>query len=269
MKKILLSLSMIAVVGVVVAGATGAFFSDTETSTGNTFTAGEINLTVDNASYRSDDEGDMIFSQSTSWDFIDLTNELFFNFEDLKPGDIGEDTISLHVTSNDAWACMNIDITDTPENNVTEPEDDLGDEGPDGELQNYLKFVFWADDGDNVYEQGENIFWEGVAGEIFDGSWVTLADSNDTVFGDEENSYPLADNETYYVAKAWCFGDINPLGLPNDSAFPPNIRGSGFTCDGTSTSNWSQTDGVLADVSFEAVQTRNNPDFLCEDFNQS
>src|SRR3989344_9269580 len=51
MKKILLSLSMIAVVGVVVLGATGAFFSDTETSTGNTFTAGAIDLTVDSTQH--------------------------------------------------------------------------------------------------------------------------------------------------------------------------------------------------------------------------
>ena len=47
MKKILLSLGVIAVVGVVVAGATGAFYNDTETSTGNIFTAGSIDLKVD------------------------------------------------------------------------------------------------------------------------------------------------------------------------------------------------------------------------------
>lgn len=46
MKKILLSLSMIAVVGVVVAGATGAFFSDTETSAGNFLTAGALDLKI-------------------------------------------------------------------------------------------------------------------------------------------------------------------------------------------------------------------------------
>ena len=39
MKKILISLAVVGAVGAVVAGATGAFFSDTETSTGNTFTA--------------------------------------------------------------------------------------------------------------------------------------------------------------------------------------------------------------------------------------
>ena len=47
MKKILLSLSVVAAVAVVVVGATTAFFSDTETSTGNTFTAGELDLLVD------------------------------------------------------------------------------------------------------------------------------------------------------------------------------------------------------------------------------
>ena len=35
----------------VISGATGAFFSDTETSQGNTFTAGAIDLLVDNESY--------------------------------------------------------------------------------------------------------------------------------------------------------------------------------------------------------------------------
>lgn len=47
MKKILLSLATILVVGGLVAGATTAFFSDTETSSGNIFVAGAIDLKVD------------------------------------------------------------------------------------------------------------------------------------------------------------------------------------------------------------------------------
>lgn len=46
MKKIIISLAMIAAVATLVAGATGAFFSDTEESTGNTFTLGEIDINV-------------------------------------------------------------------------------------------------------------------------------------------------------------------------------------------------------------------------------
>lgn len=46
MKKILLSVATVGVVGALAAGATSAWFSDTETSTGNTFTAGTLDLAV-------------------------------------------------------------------------------------------------------------------------------------------------------------------------------------------------------------------------------
>src|SRR3990172_6604409 len=47
MKKILLSLISISAVAIVAVAATGAFFSDTETSTGNTFQAGKLDLKID------------------------------------------------------------------------------------------------------------------------------------------------------------------------------------------------------------------------------
>jgi len=46
-KKILVSLSVIAAVAAIAIGGTVAYFSDTETSTGNTFTAGTIDISVD------------------------------------------------------------------------------------------------------------------------------------------------------------------------------------------------------------------------------
>lgn len=46
MKKILISLSVIGVVAAIVIGATTAYFSDTETSVGNTFTAGTIDISL-------------------------------------------------------------------------------------------------------------------------------------------------------------------------------------------------------------------------------
>ncbi len=46
MNKILLSLVTISLVSVVAIGATKAYFSDTETSTGNSFTAATLNLTA-------------------------------------------------------------------------------------------------------------------------------------------------------------------------------------------------------------------------------
>ena len=117
MKKILLSLSAIAFAGVIVAGATGAFFQDTETSTGNTFAAGAIDLKVDNESYYNSQ-----VSTSTSWQLTDLTIEKFFNFSDVKPGDDGEDTISLHVNNNDSWVCADVTLTSNDDNGITERE---------------------------------------------------------------------------------------------------------------------------------------------------
>ncbi|MBU4360847.1 M73 family metallopeptidase [Patescibacteria group bacterium] len=46
MKKIILSLSIIASVAVIVVGASGAYFSDTETSENNTFSAGTMDLDI-------------------------------------------------------------------------------------------------------------------------------------------------------------------------------------------------------------------------------
>ncbi|MES2966749.1 MAG: TasA family protein, partial [Patescibacteria group bacterium] len=77
MKKIITSVGMIVFIGALVAGGTGAFFSDTETSTANVFTAGAIDLKVDNESYYNG-----VLNTATTWTQTDLTIEKFFNFMD-------------------------------------------------------------------------------------------------------------------------------------------------------------------------------------------
>src|SRR3989344_7043000 len=129
MKKIILSLSMMAAIAVVAVGATGAFFSDPETATGNTFTAGAIDLGIDNTSYYNG-----VANAGTSWELdydIDSNNgdgdvpRQFFNFSDLKPGDYGEDTISIHVNNNESWMCADVALTSNDDNDCTEPENDV------------------------------------------------------------------------------------------------------------------------------------------------
>ena len=266
MKRILISAGTLVFIGALVISATGAFFSDTETSTGNTFAAGAIDLQIDNESYVTDANGNLIFSTSTSWGISDLTDQLFFDFEDLKPGDIGEDTISIHAGSNDAWACMALDITSTPDNGINEPEGDAGDVtdgATGGELQNFLEFAFWADDGDNVFESDEvgSLGLTGTAASNFDGDWQRLADSTGGFFGDD----PIPGNTTEFLGKAWCFGQLTqaPVTQDNASSSSPLVRGTGFTCDGSGDNNIAQTDGIVVDVSFYAEQARNNAQFLC------
>ena len=237
MKRILLSLGMIVFVGGLVAGATGAFFSDEETSTGNTFAAGDIDLQIDNESYVVDynipqylnPTGQFIFSTSTSWALADLVAgvQKFFNFSDLKPGDMGEDTISIHVGSNNAWMCAAAHITADEDVDCTEPEltnDPSCNINPlldDGELDEGLQFAFWADDGDNVYEPGtptqggiaEVIFLSGTLANMGAAGQITLADSVSSILG---GNTPIPGDTTFYIGKAWCFGTLVTSGLTQD-----------------------------------------------------
>lgn len=174
--KILASMLLIGAVALAIGGgATGAFFSDTETSTGNTFAAGAIDLTVDSQQHYNGNVCQLVGStgQQTyqwvgnapypkagtscdgTWTATNLGAEhKFFNFNDVKPGDSGEDTISLHVDSNDAWVRLLIkDVTDL-DNTCTEPEGKSEMKGGNGnevgcdavgELRQNLLFSVFAD----------------------------------------------------------------------------------------------------------------------------
>ena len=271
MKKISLSLGSIIFAVAILVGGTGAFMYNKNTSTGNTFATGIIDLKVDNESYTTNNEGDLVFSSSTSWALSSLEGKLFFNFLDLKPGDIGEDTISLHVNTNDAWMCMDIKLTSTPENGQPEPEIAVDPTAGinEGELQKYLNFNFWADDGDNVYEHGELIFKKGTAEDIWNGQTWSIADSQTNIWG---GSGPIPANTVKYIAKAWCFGALTPTFLSQDGqgrtgSNGPLNRGTGFNCVGDYIGNAVQSDGIKANVSFRVQQSRNNSKFVCKDGN--
>ena len=103
-KRILLSFGMLAFVGAVVAGGTGAFFSDTETSTGNVFTAGSVSIGfggIDHVYAYGDgsDPVDGYFSTTTA------NNIPRFALDDLKPRDAGSLTFDLDNGANEAYVC--------------------------------------------------------------------------------------------------------------------------------------------------------------------
>ncbi|MCA9361501.1 SipW-dependent-type signal peptide-containing protein [Candidatus Kaiserbacteria bacterium] len=275
MQRIILSLALIVMVaGVLTFGATNAFFSDTESSEGNLFTAGAIDLTVDNESYYNGK-----LNQNTSWEATDLTVEKFFDFDDVKPNDYGEDTISLHVATNDAYMCANVTLTSNNDNTQTEPESAVDPNGlTEGELADLINFVWWADDGDNVFEKDEEIISQGPIGtlELNVPYNIALADSDENVWTGVGG--PVPGNETLYLGKAWCFGEIgtdpvdqdgqanalSPAGDNNENDIDGEPEDGGITCDGTLLGNESQTDSLTADVTFEVVQARHNEDFQCE-----
>ena len=78
-----------------------------------------------------------------------------FTLSDVKPGDSGEVTVSIHICDNPGYLRMAGDITDNAENGQTEPE--LEAEGEDvdqmGELADAIEVCVWYDeDCDNVFE---------------------------------------------------------------------------------------------------------------------
>lgn len=263
--RFLLSFASIVFVSALVIGATIAFFGDTETSENNLLEAGAVDLKIDNTSYYN-----LQPNPDTTWELDDLNDQLFFDFDDLKPGDVGEDTISLHA-QNDCWLCMQLTLTDNSDNTCTEPEllDDNNCAEPGanlGELAQNLNFIFWADDGDNVFEQDENVIKQGNAQQVLDGEIIPLADNNTNIWtgnaGDPMLGGFNGDQEIVsYIGKVWCFGNLTPAPVAPGDNNPTLV--TGIECDGTQLDNATQTDKILADIKFTAVQARNNPNFVC------
>ena len=282
MKRILLSLLTVAAVSAIGITATRAFFSDVETSEDNVFTAGAIDLKIDNTSYAldhnipgfTDPQGVLVSSTNTSWQLYDLTIQKFFNFEDLKPGDYGEDTISIHVNNNDAWLCAAARVTDNSDQDCTESE--LDDDstcvtetsGTNGDLAQQVNFAFWKDDGDNVFESDESTFLNGPISGLGTAGQIKLSDSTGGPLGPGA----VVGDTDVFIGKAWCFGtlteaSVTPGGYPQGplTTVDSTTIGTGFTCDGSGVDNAAQTDQVVGDMQFYAEQSRNNGTFTCAD----
>lgn len=285
-QRILLALGVIVFVGAAVVSSTGAFFNDTETSTGNTFAAGEIDLLIDSQSHYAglvcidttpDDQHNPTWQLENpaipttrpdlegapcggTWEQTNLApvGFDFFNFSDLKPGDNGENTLSLHVNSNDAYMCAVIGNMVDADNTCTEPESDpdtcnVGDSSDpaNGDLSPELHFFAWADNGTGGGVKGDNI-WNGDEPALFSNVGGPASD----VLGGVvyplfvPPNAPIAGNDTAYVGMYWCYGNIT-------------VGAHTLSCDGAPVTNISQTDSLTADIAFYAVQSRNNPNFTC------
>jgi len=155
----------VAVIIALVTTGTFALFSDTETSTANQFTAGIIDLEIDC-------DGDTTFAVT------DDPLPKIFNYlpaSDIKPGDDGEVTLSLHLKtdSNDADLWMQI-TTLVDDGGATPESEDAGDDV----ISDAIEVLIWLDEGstagwqgtgadseegDNTWQSGETILFGTVA----------------------------------------------------------------------------------------------------------
>ena len=126
-KRILISLAIIGAVSAIVVGATTAYFSDTETASGNTFTAGTLNLQVGNDDpYTEHITIDNITPSPGFPDWVWVGPVYTVKNIGTLPGKL---SIEFRNVVNE-------------ENGRREPEIEAGDESEDsGELGEYLKLV--------------------------------------------------------------------------------------------------------------------------------
>lgn len=234
-------------IGIGLGAGTLAYFSDVEAAEG-TFTAGSLDLKVDlNSTYWKWD-GNVYYHNFSEKD-LDPQVDYFWQLDDVKPGDWGEMTISLHLYDNPGHLWFEVDVTEDDDNGITEPESEAGDttDGAGaGELDEYIWVMIWRDDDcDNMWDidedgcpfgcegilvvdndgyQGEPLIWSGY-----------LEDIDDAVFNLDEY---LPDG--YMVnCTTYCFGiywDWYP----------------------TDTDNMAQTDSWGATLSFAVTQLNDN-----------
>lgn len=248
---------IIAAAAAVVIGGTAAYFSDTETSTGNTFTAGAIDLEI--SSHYSDYSGEYGFEAKN------LDGETLFVFEDMKPGDMGGGYFDVTADSNPYWACIKSEVETQPENNVLESEtgDTLDNGDQDGELQNYLTLYFWNDlnaDGEytvNDITQDRNLNGPFTLAQLEAIGYLPLADATGVPGPSFFSGSPLNPNQEYNLGYKFCFGT---WGIDPET--------NGLSCTGEGDQNIAQTDGVTGSMEFYAVQARNNMEFVCSSMNE-
>src|SRR5690606_17916372 len=108
---------------------------------------------------------EMIGEECTgTWTAQDLDGNPFFTYTDIKPGDFGKNTISMHVSNNDAWVRMRLLGNANADNTVTDPEVEAapaedGNDGPwCGELAQNMEYTLWVD-------HGVTPAWDGDEGE--------------------------------------------------------------------------------------------------------
>ena len=265
---------------------------------GNIFTAGSVDLMVDSEQHYNGNvctnvatSGEPIYQWvgessypvpgtlcNGTWESKDLTIEKFFNFDDLKPGDYGENTISLTVHDNDSYLCAYVENLENNDNGILEPESivDSTDGIGGGELQDNIFITIWRDtDCDNIYDEGTPAVAEipGYCRYLQDPSVDACRGSNT-----EEECISYADYGCGWIdaipevpailAEEVLVSNV-PINGNNGVWSLDQLKGGEKTCIGVSweipeeTGNVIQTDSLSGDIRFYVEQVRNNPNFVC------
>lgn len=225
--------------------ALAALNADTTGATFGTFTTGGIDLKIDSKGWYN---GQPV--PSATWALKGLTPgvDKFFNFDDIKPGDFGCETISMHVKKGDAWLCLDFKNLKNLENGMNEPESVVDLNAMQGDLAQNLQFFGWIDpNGNGIYNNGEKILF----GTSTKAASTVLASTTYSV-GDSGGGGSCKPGQTKYVSMCWCAGILTV-----------NTQTGKMTCDGSQLGNIAQTDVMSVDVQIRALDSTGNSKFLC------
>ena len=241
MYSILRSIAVIGFTGAVAyTGVTGAFFTDSESSVGNVFTAGTFTgISLDSVGFVFN--GAPAGTLADAWDAGQSYGK-FFNFSNIVPGDRGVRHLSLHNdnTAESAYVCFNTGTVTTNINNAGEE----------------IHTLVWRDDNFNRR-------WDPANEPMLTPSPTKLEELSGVRYGDSTGvtilgaSHP---SNSGHIAVAWCAGTIgaNPSG---SASIYPGEAGSTITCDGGSMT--TQGGSYVADMIVYAEQVSNNSSFTC------
>lgn len=163
MKKILFSLFIMSIFIGLISGVTSAYFSDTVTSTGNTFTTGTLDLNLDGNN----------------------TNIVKFTVTDIKPGDSETKTWEVNNVGNMNGYLDLHNLVQTHDAGIS-TEQELTVENPDiGTLGNLLNINLFVDANNNG---------------VFDGGDITIySGAMDGLSNDYDLDLPLDANTSSYL----------------------------------------------------------------------
>ncbi|QCJ46898.1 TasA family protein [Haloprofundus sp. MHR1] len=246
----------IGTVGLASAGAgvgTTAYFSDEESLTGNTFTAGKLDLTVD---YKTKYDGAENDDSGNVRGHVDGAPAVgTYALGDVKPGDSGCLEFCFEIEDNPAymWACG--DLLANDENGRNDPEalvDDTGGQKGNGELADAIdaKLYYCEAPGEVEAQGGEHDHDDDT-----DGSNVIVTGTLGEVLRTLSTGVPL-DAGMDGDAKA---GRQRPYAMENRAG---NVTGPclclEWHIDFEAVGNEIQSDSIEFDVAFHALQARHS-----------
>jgi predicted ribosomally synthesized peptide with SipW-like signal peptide len=160
------------------------------------------------------------------------------NLPDVKPGDFGELTLSLHLCDNPGYIWMNGGLVEARESGITEAESDSSDAGPADEVVTDLT----GSDGVELLDEIQTVAWyDGDCDNVLDGSREATGDefADVVIVMDVSGSMggELADAQAGANELVAALGPNDQVGLVSFSSSSPSTSSSSLDIGLTSNHN--------------------------------